>query len=72
MKTGTILEPQPKKGLLGRESVKKSEIKYYPAQGLNLWFGGVMERAKRAKEREKEALKRQRATKQSCHGIELL
>lgn len=58
MKTGTILEPQPKKGLLGRESVKKSEIKYYPAQGLNLWFGGVMERAKRAKEREKEALEK--------------
>lgn len=58
VKTGTLVE-MTSKNVLGKESIKsKKEIKYVPADGLNLWYGGVLERHKKAKQKEKEALEK--------------
>jgi hypothetical protein len=58
VKTGTLVELSSKR-LFGGESIKrKMEIKYIPADDINLWFGGVVERAKRSKQKEKDALER--------------
>jgi len=58
VETGTLVELSSR-ALFGGESIKsKKEIKYIPAEDINLWFGGVVERANLSKKKEKEALER--------------
>jgi tetrahydromethanopterin S-methyltransferase subunit G len=57
-KTGTLVE-MSSKSLFGKESIKsKEQIRYIPAEDIDLWFGGVVEKAKKARDAEKDALER--------------
>lgn len=57
-KTGTLVQFGPP-NMLGKKPIKhEKHMKYYPAKDMDLWFGGVVERAQKARDAEKEAQER--------------